>query len=121
MFTKYPPKKFFYLHCNAFQAKTESQSGPIGGRLRGHFAASHARHSKCFQCLLGRKFCMRKLTDRDVAFRVTEVQLLTCQSRLCGGMTTAGGISRFSVLGLVIDCKKTDVRSLSGLSVGDHL
>ena len=66
---------------------------------------------------------MWKMTDQDVAFRVTEVQLLTCQSCLCAGMTTAEEISRFSVLGLVIDCKKkkTDVRSLSGLSVGDHL
>ena len=64
---------------------------------------------------------MWKMTDQDVACRVTEVQLLTCQSCLCAGMMTAEEISRFSVLGLVIDCKKPDVRSLSGLSVGDHL
>ena len=65
--------------------------------------------------------CMWKMTDQDVAFRVTEVQLHTCQSCLCGGMTTAEEISRFSVLGLVIDCKKPEVRSLSSLSVGDDL
>ena len=48
---------------------------------------------------------MWKMTDQDVAFRVTEVQLHTCQNCLCGGMTTAEEISRFSVLGLVIECK----------------
>ena len=77
-----PTQEVFFtsIAMHSFQAKTESQSGPIGGRLRVHFAASQARYSKCFQCLLGRMCRMWKMTDQDVAFRVT-------------------------VLGLVIDCK----------------